>query len=65
MNPRSCNPQALDHGITLVGYGTEDGLDYWLIKNSWAKSWGEAGYCKLKRGDGKCGINTNVCTASL
>lgn len=65
MNPWLCNPKSLDHGITLVGYGTEGSTDYWIIKNSWNSSWGEKGYCRLHRGSGKCGINTNVCTATL
>merc|ERR1712039_53805 len=48
----------MDHGVNLVGYGTDNGKDYWLVRNSWAADWGEHGYIRLHRyGDGKepCG----------
>ncbi|KAK4760873.1 hypothetical protein SAY87_005766 [Trapa incisa] len=55
-----CGSQ-LDHGVVVVGYGTEDGVDYWMVRNSWGPDWGEEGYIKMERnvkgyGSGKCGI---------
>jgi len=52
----------VNHAVVAVGYGTENGVDYWLLKNSYSDSWGENGFFKVKRGT--CGIEENSCTTT-
>merc|ERR1711972_1165051 len=44
------------HAVKLVGWGTENGTDYWLVANSWNTNWGMDGFFKIKRGSNECGI---------
>jgi len=49
--------QAVNHGVLAVGYGVENGLEYFLVKNSWGPDWGEQGYVKIGTSDENvCGI---------
>ena len=50
----------LDHAVNMVGYGSENGQDFWIVRNSWGTSWGERGYFRVARssrdGAGVCGV---------
>ena len=57
----SSNPKRMDHGVAIVGYGTEKSIlgkatDYWIVRNSWGKGWGEHGYARIVRGKNACGL---------
>ena len=51
---------SLDHAVNLVGYGSENGKDFWIVRNSWGTNWGEKGYFRVARsskdGSGICGL---------
>lgn len=49
----------LDHAVTAVGWGTENGKDFLIVRNSWSTEWGEKGYIRLamkEDGVGVCGV---------
>jgi len=58
---KNCNDFVMDHAVQLVGYGTDSGQDYWLVRNSWGASWGEKGYIRFARypGNEPCGVDKN------
>lgn len=46
------------HAIKVIGWGNENGEDYWLCNNSWNDTWGDLGTFKIKMGD--VGINNQM-----
>ena len=61
-----CYNSNLDHAVLLVGYGTENGEDYWIVKNSWGQSWGEAGFVRVsQKASSNCAIGVYLVSAEV
>ncbi|CAB3229337.1 unnamed protein product [Arctia plantaginis] len=57
-----CDPKepAPNHAVTVIGYGTRDGDDYWIVKNSWGESFGEDGYILMAAANNNCFVMDNA-----
>lgn len=50
------------HCVVIVGWGVEDDVPYWIVRNSWGKDFGEGGYFKILRGKNFCHIEEKLFT---
>lgn len=53
------------HAVRIMGWGTEDGIDYWLVANSWNTNWGEQGLFRIRRGLNVLDFEAGVVAGSL
>lgn len=65
-NPACATEESeLDHAVMLSGYGEQDGVPYWIVKNTWSTYWGEEGYLRVSRRPDDCGISSQVMYAEM
>ena len=61
----NCVSTQVDHGVLIVGYDLTHSIPYWIVKNSWAASWGEQGYIRLQYGTNQCQITSAASTSII
>lgn len=68
---KDCKSTQPNHDTVIVGYGSQNGIDFWIIQNSWSADWGEQGFFRIARnkdgvtGPGACGVLTDIFWASF
>jgi C1A family cysteine protease len=55
---RAVSWEKVEHSVTIVGYGEDDGVKYWIIQNTWGEKWGEGGYFRLLRGENELSVES-------
>jgi len=55
---------SLDHCVMITGYGSQDGVSYWWVRNSWGSDWGQSGYLQVQSMQDVCGIAQEITSAT-
>lgn len=53
------------HSVKILGWGQENGINYWLVANSWGKEYGQEGFFKIRRGINECFIEGKIVATRL
>jgi cathepsin X len=54
----------INHEVSIVGFGEEDGIKFWEVRNSWGSEWGMEGFMKIVRGSNNLGIESDCVWAT-